>query len=157
TGRHNLYVLTVQDDQSNLLGIAPWYRLCTRSGSRVVRFLGDGEVCSDYLSVLCRDENTIAVTQALAHWLSAANERRGSMSHSEQAADDDRWDRLDCVGVDAEDAVFNCLLAQLREAGNLLHFCPAMNTWRLELPPTWDEFLSRLSKQHRNRLRRADR
>jgi CelD/BcsL family acetyltransferase involved in cellulose biosynthesis len=156
TGRHDLYVLAVQDDQNNLIGIAPWYRLCTRSGSRVIRFLGDGEVCSDYLSVLCRDEHSIAVTKELANWLKDANERHGSANQADQT-DDDRWDRLDFVGVDAGDAVFNCLLAQLREVGNLVHFCPAMNTWRLELPPTWDEFLSRLSKQHRNRLRRADR
>jgi CelD/BcsL family acetyltransferase involved in cellulose biosynthesis len=156
TGRHDLYVLAVQDDQSNLIGIAPWYRLCTRSGSRVIRFLGDGEVCSDYLSVLCRDEHSIAVTKELATWLKDANDRHGSTNQADQT-DDDRWDRLDFVGVDAGDAVFNCLLAQLREVGNLVHFCPAMNTWRLELPPTWDEFLSRLSKQHRNRLRRADR
>jgi CelD/BcsL family acetyltransferase involved in cellulose biosynthesis len=157
TGRHDLYVLAVQDDQNNLIGIAPWYRLCTRSGSRVIRFLGDGEVCSDYLSVLCRDEHSIAVTKELANWLKDANERHGSANHADQTGEDDRWDRLDFVGVDAGDAVFNCLLAQLREVGNLVHFCPAMNTWRLELPPTWDEFLSRLSKQHRNRLRRADR
>ena len=156
TGRHDLYVLTVQDDQNNLIGIAPWYRLCTRSGSRVIRFLGDGEVCSDYLSVLCRDEHSIAATKELANWLKDANQRHGSANQADQT-DDDRWDRLDFVGVDAGDAVFNCLLAQLREVGNLVHFCPAMNTWRLELPPTWDEFLSRLSKQHRNRLRRADR
>ncbi len=156
TGRHDLYVLAVQDDQNNLIGIAPWYRLCTRSGSRVIRFLGDGEVCSDYLSVLCRDEHSIAVTKELANWLKDANQRHGAANQADRT-DDDRWDRLDFVGVDAADAVFNCLLAQLREAGNLVHFCPAMNTWRLDLPPTWDEFLSRLSKQHRNRLRRADR
>ena len=157
TGRHELYVLTVADDQNRLIGVAPWYRLSTRSGSKVVRFLGDGEVCSDYLSVLCRDDHSIAVTKAIAIWLQRANERGGSPNVADQPADDDRWDRLDFVGVDAEDAVFNCLLAQLRECDNLVHFCPAMNTWRMQLPLTWDEFLAGLSKQHRNRLRRADR
>ena len=157
TGRHELYVLTVTDDQNHLIGVAPWYRLSTRSGSKVVRFLGDGEVCSDYLSVLCRDDHSIAVTKAIAIWLQRANERGGSPNVADQPVDDDRWDRLDFVGVDAEDAVFNCLLAQLRECDNLVHFCPAMNTWRMQLPPTWDEFLAGLSKQHRNRLRRADR
>jgi CelD/BcsL family acetyltransferase involved in cellulose biosynthesis len=157
SGRHELYVLTAADDHGNLVGIAPWYRLCTRSGSRVIRFLGDGEVCSDYLSVLCHDEHSMAVTKAIASWLKSANERCDSPNTLDKLCEGDRWDRLDFVGVDAEDAVFNCLLAQLRDCENLIHFCPAMNTWRLELPPTWDEFLARLSKQHRNRLRRADR
>ncbi|HEY2882194.1 MAG TPA: GNAT family N-acetyltransferase [Pirellulales bacterium] len=157
TGKQELYVLTVHDNQHNVMGIAPWYRHTTRSGSRVVRFLGDGEVCSDYLSVLCSDENSIAVTQALASWLVNANRSAAPASPGDPIRHDDRWDRLEFVGPDAADAVFNCFLAQLQNVGNLVHFCPAMNTWRLELPPTWDELLSRLSKQHRNRLRRADR
>ena len=33
----------------------------------------------------------------------------------------------------------------------------SLNTWRADLTPTWEDFLMVLSKNHRNRLRRADR
>lgn len=69
-----LFVLTVWDDNDELIGIAPWYRILTRSGARVVRFLGDGEVCSDYVSILCRNGKEEHVTEALADWLTIRNQ-----------------------------------------------------------------------------------
>src|SRR3954469_262835 len=84
---HQLFVLTVADENGHLMAIAPWYRLHTRSGTRVIRFLGDGEVCSDYLTILCRPENEAAATAALADWL--------TMQQSDSAESAARWDRLE--------------------------------------------------------------
>src|SRR5204862_7414213 len=70
---HELFLLTVWDGDNQLVGVAPWYRIRSASGSRVIRFLGDGEVCSDYLSVLCQSETEDSVTGTLAEWLAAAN------------------------------------------------------------------------------------
>jgi hypothetical protein len=72
---HQLFVLSVWNDERQLIGIAPWYRLHTRSGTRVVRCLGDGEICSDHLTVLCRPENEAAVGNALAQWLTESAHR----------------------------------------------------------------------------------
>src|SRR5438552_2165878 len=51
--RHvELYVVCVTDGDQ-LVGLAPWYLERSRAAGCVIRFLGTGEACSDYLSVLC--------------------------------------------------------------------------------------------------------
>ena len=40
---------------------------------------------------------------------------------------------------------------------NLVHRSAGWNCWRAALPDSWDEFLSRLSKNHRKQLRRRQR
>ncbi len=145
-----LFVLTVSDANGQLIGIAPWYSTITRSGLRVIRFLGDGEVCSDYLTILCRPQLETAVCETLAAWLTHAN--------SDMATDvAEHWDRLQFLGVGATDPALTSLLEHLERGGALLHRMPALNSWRVALSPSWEEFLMVLSKPHRNRLRRADR
>jgi CelD/BcsL family acetyltransferase involved in cellulose biosynthesis len=144
--QYQLFVLTTWSDDGQLTGIAPWYRLQTRSGAQSIHFLGDGEVCSDYVSVLCRPGLEDAVTAALADWLS-------SHEHDESG----RWDRLEFYGMDAADPAVVLLLANLQERGNKVHHCAALDTWRLELPASWEEFLKILSKPHRNRVRQLHR
>lgn len=139
-----LFLLAVRSDDGKLLGIAPWYRLAGRSGALAVHFLGDGEVCSDYLSVLCAPGQEEAVAAALANWLSA-----------QPAEESHRWDRLELSGIDATDVAVGRLLEFLQAHGNVVHHCPKFNGWRVALPATWDEYLMILSKPHRNRLRRA--
>ena len=166
---HQLFVLTVWDDDNRLVAIAPWYRLRTRSSARVIRFLGDGEVCSDYLTILCRSGQENHATDALADWLTVRNqafasskysvspEHRSNTSSPQQRTDSDyRWDRLEFTGVAASDTTINHLLATLQACGNMIHHGRTPNSWRIALPSTWDEFLMILSKPHRNRLRRAD-
>ena len=145
---YRLFVLTVHDDGGTLIGIAPWYQLRTRSGARVIHFLGDGEVCSDYLSILCRDGVEELVGEAIAKWLGNCNSDSGDTN--------DRWDRLEFIGVEGSDKPVNALLAHLRQQGSIVHVRQPMNTWRIALRTTWEEFLKKLSKQHRNRLRQAD-
>jgi CelD/BcsL family acetyltransferase involved in cellulose biosynthesis len=162
-----LFVLTVWNDNDELIGIAPWYRILTRSGARVVRFLGDGEVCSDYVSILCHNDQEEHVAEALADWLTIRNQidsRRASTTtqpakdaHQIQLSTGDcRWDRLELTGTIATDTAMEKLLAKLKNEGNLVHYRRPMNVWRASLPSSWEEFLMILSKAHRNRLRRAD-
>jgi CelD/BcsL family acetyltransferase involved in cellulose biosynthesis len=143
-----LHVLTVHSNDE-LVGIAPWHRTRSRTGARVIRFLGDGEVCSDYVTILCRDGLEADVATAIAEWLSHAVKASKSAETS--------WDRLELTGIDAADDPVNGLLSELTERGSLVHHGKSLCTWRADLTPTWDEFLMVLSKQHRNRLRRADR
>jgi CelD/BcsL family acetyltransferase involved in cellulose biosynthesis len=140
----------------------------TRSGARVIRFLGDGEVCSDYLTLLCRDGLENQAAEAIADWLGIRNEcapqsdcppsRNGSHINgsNQKQAGDYRWDRLEFIGVANNDVAVNHLLAHLKSDGNIVHYGSTPNAWRVALPASWDEFLMVLSKPHRNRLRRAD-
>jgi CelD/BcsL family acetyltransferase involved in cellulose biosynthesis len=142
-----LFVLTVWDDDEQLVGIAPWYRLHTRSGARVIRFLGDGEICSDYLTALCRPSQEANVAEALADWLTIRNQN---------SAGDYPWERLEFIGIAGNDVAVNQLLDKLKGSGNIIHYGRTPNSWRVSLPASWEEFLMVLSKPHRNRLRRAD-
>ncbi len=139
-----LFLLAVWAHNGTLIGVAPWYRLAGTSGALAVHFLGDGEVCSDYLSVLCTAGQEEPVASALADWLSAP-----------PTEDTQRWDRLELIGIDATDEAVGRLLENLQAHGNVVHHCPTFNGWRVALPATWDEYLMILSKPHRNRLRRA--
>ncbi|HEY2880844.1 MAG TPA: GNAT family N-acetyltransferase [Pirellulales bacterium] len=163
---YELLVLAVHDDAGHLIGVAPWYRHKTRTGARVIRFLGDGEVCSDHLTLLCDGENQHAIAEELADWLTAGNQtastsgqahhRYKSVPETNDHPSDNHWDRLEIAGVAADDEPINLLLKALAARDNRLHHSPALNTWNVALPATWEEFLMLLSKPHRNRLRRAD-
>lgn len=141
-----LFVLGVFDHLLRLVAVAPWYRTATAASGNVVRFLGSGEVCSDYLSVLCEPGRAESATEALAEWLSQTN-----------ACEDDRWDLLHATGVMEQDPVMELLLQRLAERGHTIHRRPGLNCWRVPLPTSWDEYLGLLSKQHRNHLRRTER
>jgi CelD/BcsL family acetyltransferase involved in cellulose biosynthesis len=144
-----LFVPCVFDHSGALVGLAPWYVDCRSRQGRVVRPLGSGEVCSDYLSVLCQPAMEYQVTEALADYLSG-DQANGNL-------DEQGWDLLELSGFDAQDAVIDQLIRHLSKKGNTVHRRAGPNCWRIELPTSWDEYLAMLSKSHRKQLRRLDR
>ena len=147
--RTRLAVLGVFDDAKSLMGVAPWYLECSAMHGRVLRPLGSGEVCSDYLSLLCHPATEEAVVEALADYL------------VENALRDDpdafRWDLLELDGVDAEDRTVADLVNSLAVSGCTVHRRPGVNCWRLELPTDWDSYVASLGRNLRRDLRRLER
>jgi CelD/BcsL family acetyltransferase involved in cellulose biosynthesis len=143
-----LMVLGVLDPSGRLAGIAPWYLHRTTAKGWVLRWLGSGEVCSDYASILCMPEDADRVTEAIAAYLTGPNCGPGAR-HC--------WDLMEVDGVDAEDSSGTRLLRQLSERGCTQHENRPVRAWRLALPKSWEEFLGLVSKGHRKKLRRADR
>jgi len=141
-------VLGVLDASGRMAGIAPWYLKRSAAKGWVLRWLGSGEVCSDYASILCMPDDADQVSEAIAAHLTGPSCQPGER-HS--------WDLFEVDGVDAEDSNVNRLLRQLGERGCTQHENAPARTWRLALPATWEEFLSMVSKSHRKKLRRADR
>jgi hypothetical protein len=139
-----LYVLGVLEEADRLIGIAPWYLDGGTWRGRVLRFLGSGEICPEYLSVMAAPGREGPVTASLADWLTAA---RGP----------DAWDLLELTAVGSQDAAIAQLAQRLEAGGNLVHRRAGPSCWRIELPTTWDGYLATLSKQHRNRLRKIER
>ncbi|HEX4000463.1 MAG TPA: GNAT family N-acetyltransferase [Pirellulales bacterium] len=150
-----LFVLAVFDAQRTLLGLAPWYIERSASQGRVLRFLGTGEVCSEYLSLLCVDGKEEIVARGLANWLAASTRAEQHDDHGQPSAE--RWDVLKLSGVAADDLAVERLLVQLARQGSAVHRRPGMSCWRIELPSSWEEYLSLMSKSHRKQLRRLDR
>ena len=145
----DLYVLQVTDSHGQIVGLAPWFVARSLRQGRVLRPLGCGEVCSDYLGILATADHEPQVAAALARWLTEA------ASGKHDAAD--RWDLLDLVSVDNGDSLIARFVRELAEAGNHVHRLPAANCWRVNLPDSWDAYLAQLSKPHRKVVRRTDR
>jgi CelD/BcsL family acetyltransferase involved in cellulose biosynthesis len=141
-------VLGVLDGSGRLAGIAPWHLKRSAAKGWVLRWLGSGEVCSDYASILCMPEDADRVSEAIAAYLTGSNCASGA-PHA--------WDLLEVDGVDAEDSNVTRLLRQLDERGCGQHENWPVRTWRLALPKSWEDFLGLVSKGHRKKLRRADR
>ena len=145
---NRLAVLGVFDDADLLIGIAPWYLTCSPLHGRVLRMLGSGEVCSDYLSVLCHPAAEAAIAEALADYLVGA---------VDDGPEGLRWDLLELNGVDAEDRPVTHLVNALADSGCTVHSRPGLNCWRLELPVDWDTYVATLGKTMRRDLRRLER
>lgn len=134
-----LWMLAVLDEHDELVGIAPWYLQHTKAQGRIVRFLGSGEVCSDYLTILAEPELATAVSRALADWLAGEGASQ--------------WDLLDLNGVEADDAAVLSLRERLAEHGHRVDIRLDESCWRAELPSDWNQFLATLSKSRRERTR----
>jgi hypothetical protein len=132
---------------------SPWLgaasRISHRWEGRVIRLLGSGEVCSDYLSLLCQEGMEDWVAQAVADYLTDLG--------AAPSGESERWDLLELEAVDPQDRAINRLLEHLAQRGNTVHFRAGPNCWRIELPHTWDEYLAVLSKGHRRQVRRLER
>ncbi|HEY4760075.1 MAG TPA: GNAT family N-acetyltransferase [Thermoguttaceae bacterium] len=146
--RSELSVLAVFDERKSLIGIAPWYSDHSITHGRVLRMLGTGEVCSDYLSLLCLHDTEEAISQAVADFL-----LEGSVDPGERL----RWDLLELSSVDFEDPAVSQLAEHLAERGCTVHRRSGLNCWRLDLPATWEEYLEILSKSYRRQVRRLER
>lgn len=153
----DLYTLACFDGDA-LVAIAPWYRQRTPLG-RVVRALGDGAICSDYLGVPCAAGRAPEVAEALARYLTAARRPAG-------------WDLLRLEGQDPADPVLTALCTLLRAREHAVTEQPGPRCWRITLPcPTgpagvagaqdvqrrWDQYLGTLSRSHRSQTRRIER
>jgi CelD/BcsL family acetyltransferase involved in cellulose biosynthesis len=147
--RASLAALCVFDGTDSLVGVAPWYVDGSLVRGRVLRPLGTGEVCSDYLSVLCHPGREAAILQTLAEYLAA--------SAAAPTADAPSWDLLELDGVDAEDRTVATLAECLTELGSTVHRRPGPNCWRLELPVDWEGYVRSLSSNLRRDFRRLER
>ncbi len=145
---NELFALAVTDEQGDLVAVAPWYLEHTRLHGRAVRFLGSGDVCSDYLSLPCRPGQEAVAARAVADWLCGVQA---------DASSGDAWDLLSWENVDLTDPVLRELVDALCERGAITHLRPAASCWRLELPADWEQYLAMLSKTHRKHVRRIER
>ncbi len=146
--RQRLATLCVFDNDEALIGIAPWYLDCSPIRGRVLRPLGSGEVCSEYLGILCHPGREEAVVESLADFL---------MQHALDADPDAlRWDLLDLDSIDADDREVAALVAHLSGGGCLAHRRPGMDCWRLELPGDWDRYMELLGKKRRRAVRHVE-
>jgi hypothetical protein len=144
-----LAVLLVFDEADALIGVAPWFLDRSAAYGRVLRMLGTGKVCSDYLSLLCQKGMEEPVIEAVADFL-----MEGPADYPNEGIP---WDLISLDGVDFEDYAVNRLAELMSGHGCAVHRRGGLNCWRLELPTAWDEYLTMLSKNFRHDVRSLQR
>ncbi|HLA85535.1 MAG TPA: hypothetical protein VJL29_12130, partial [Thermoguttaceae bacterium] len=144
-----LFVLGVFDRRRELVGLAPWYLDAHGRRHGVLQFLGSGEVCSDYLSLLVEPGLEKAVVSALAHQLL----RSGEWSEWTDARLP-HWEMLDLSGVDSRDVMVDWLAEHLALGGCTVHHRMGPPCRRTELPGSLDAYLQSLSKNSRRKIHR---
>lgn len=135
-----LFVVVAREDDE-LIGVAPWY-IELRRNRRVVRWLGDGRVCSDHMSLLSLASHRRRFTEALVRWL--LNDTN------------DRWNEVQLEAIDADNTACRKLIDVLVSAGCLPVKTEQTGNCYVDLPPTFEAYLMAISKNHRKRCRRWD-
>ena len=130
-------------DPAKLAAILPCYLEKSVASGAVLRLLGDGEVCSDHLDLLVTSTNADRCALALADHL------------CEKEAG---WDLIDFPTLDesADDSKLHHLFEALGEHDCQIDRRSDLNSWSIELPETWEDFLALQSKSHRKQLRRLE-
>jgi CelD/BcsL family acetyltransferase involved in cellulose biosynthesis len=137
----SLQTLLAFEDDGTLAAILPAYVETTWTQGRAWRLLGDGDVCSDHLGLLCQ----------------SASAERSAAALGRAIAADEQWELLEFAAIDEHDAPTNRLLDELAESECMISRTPADRCWKIDLPATWEEFLALQSKSHRKQLRQLER
>ncbi len=156
SGRREPLVLAVMEN-GRLIGGAPWYRQQSATAGNVIRFLGDGEVCSDYQGVLAQVGRERDVAAALSAALVEPQSIVAASPENDSLSKLAGWDLLEFNGIDARDLATHYLLNALTAADCRAHWRRGPTCWRIELPGTWEEYLARLSRSHRKQILRMQR
>lgn len=141
--RGELYLLLVED-RGRLIGIAPWYLEQSPLAGRIIRFLGAGEVCSDYQSLLTLPEQRLEVANAIAQWLRQASSQ----------GNEGEWDGILLESVSPSDVAIQNLIEDLQQHACQVHHRPTINCWRIPVG-SWDQYLTHLTKPHRKHMRQT--
>ena len=122
TSGMQLRVMVVRDSEGQVQGLAPFYLQTSPLMGRELRFLGDGLICSEYLSVLSRPGCEMDVVAALAESLhqQGLDERHGS------------WDLLDLDCYDSGDPYMRALKDYLQQQGHACQVDEVMGCWRID-------------------------
>ncbi len=137
------YCVVARDSAGTIRGLLPLYRSANARG--VLRFVGDGEACSDGLSILCRDEDADCLGEELGAWLSVM------AAHREWG-----WSLLDLDGIVAGDLAMIAFSRGLAGSGAATHAQSRMHTWFKPTTGTWDQYLASLKNKHRRQTRQTD-
>lgn len=142
-----LMVVLVHRDSDELVAIAPWYVHKSKTRGRVIRFLGDGKACSDYMGILvdpnCADEVMIE----LGTWMAANGLGKNGCEQ--------KWNVLDFDGISTEEVTVPALFDGVGISDHVIESV-SEHTWTVTLQETWDAYLMQRGKRRRNMLRKIE-
>jgi CelD/BcsL family acetyltransferase involved in cellulose biosynthesis len=147
-----LQLVCVFDNLERLIGVAPWYLTQSATAGKVLRFLGDGEVCSDYLGILAQEDNAESIVNEIAQWLLLCNDRVEDLDNPSDAG---QWDLIDLDGTSEKDTTLALWADKMQEMGAKTYRSSNCSFWKLDLPTSLEEYIKNSSKNHRKKLKRC--
>lgn len=138
--RERSFFIVARDENYEVRAILPLCSDAPQHGS--LRFVGQGEACSDGLSLLCAAADADSVGFEMGYWLAT------------HATDGERWNLMDLDGVIAGDRAMIALTKGLSAGGASIHVQSRMNTWFKSTTDSWEAYLSNLSKPRRRSTKR---
>ena len=144
--RKQLAVAVLFDSQENVAGIVPCY-IATTTTARVLRFLGDGKVASDYLRLLSREGCEERVATRMVEWIQSADfqQQFGPL------------DRIECEGHRGSEPTIELLWAKLSANGWTEHAVGIEGSWRIEFPSDWPALRKLFCKSYQRKSNKAQR
>ncbi len=150
-----LHIILARDKQGKLTGLAPFVISRKRVGRilsrNVLEFLGSGEdrrdeVCSNYLDVLSEDTNSEVLQ--LIH------------QHLQEGLNRKEWDEIHWRGSPEDSLFLNAtVLKSIHQphinGRNFHRVLQSSDCAVIELPRSWEEYLSSLSKKWRDQIKRG--
>lgn len=154
-----LHVLSIHSGEEPL-GFAPLFSTRHPFWGWTIRLLGSGEVCSDDLGWIARDDFQQEVGKAIAQFLHSCTGKAAPFdtfrNHSERHAFSRvSCDLLDFDGIKASDSGLQAFLWKLRELGWTVDVRDDEHCWQMTLPATWADYLQNvLGRSMRKKVRR---
>ena len=139
-GEHRELALVTVRDCGRLVGIAPLYVDRVRAGTRVLRFLGTPEACSEWLGFVIEPGREFEVAGHILDFL-----------HHDMA---DAWDLMELTDLPEHTDVLAAIDGQLGVQGRTYRREPGWSYYIVDLPDSWDAYLKSVSSNRRSRLRR---
>lgn len=134
----DLWIITLRNDEGQLIGIAPWFIDRNHPKGRLVRSVGCVEV-TDYLELIIKPGCEYEVLRSLAHY---------TVVHH------DLYDALDFCNIPADSPELTTWPHLLESAGYTVQITQQEVCPFIPLPETWDAYLEILDKKNRHELRR---
>jgi CelD/BcsL family acetyltransferase involved in cellulose biosynthesis len=139
-----IWVIALRDEDSQLVALAPWFIDQDHEKGRLVRSIGCVEV-TDYLEVILKPGYEAAALETLT-------------GYTRDFAD--RYDALDFCNIPGASPLFELWKPILEKHGYTVEITQQEVSPVIELPDTYEDYLSQLDKKNRHevrrKLRRAD-
>lgn len=145
--RDQLAIVIVRDLEGQAVAIAPWFRHDSRLQGTVIRQLGSGAVCSDYVSLLADPESPerAQIVSALAALITDGGSRSVFAG----------VDLFEFEGHRSDDGFMNDLFEALTGHGVRVEREEFSASWATRLEPDWNSFETRLHRSFRRKTRKA--
>jgi len=130
------------EQEGQVVGIAPFF-IDRWVGQQRLRFLGSGTTCSDYAEIIATPEARCDFINAIAADLQSSS----SIGMLElEGIRGNQVDELICESIGKS----------FQEKPFWQYACELEPTWVLEMPDSWEQFLSSSSKSLRRKVRKAE-